>query len=194
MGMLPGKGPGFAAAAPGLDTYAMLDRARRGQMAVLSIFGANPVRNGPDAATVASALQSVGFLVVSEIFMTETAQRASLVLPAAGAFEKSGTTTNFAGNLLPVNLSLDAPDFVRSDLDIVRGLAEQLGVTLPFEEELHRAVVTAIAATCDFAFGDERLEFAREGITNAAPANGAARILSGGGTWLHDPWVAGLRS
>jgi len=194
MGMLPGKGPGFAAAAPGLDTYAMLDRARRGQIAVLSIFGANPVRNGPDAAAVASALQSIGFLVVSEIFMTETAQRASLVLPAAGAFEKSGTTTNFAGDLLPVNLSLDAPDFVRSDLDIIRGLAEQLGVTLPFEEELHRAVVAAVAATCDFAFGDERLEFAREGITNAAPANGAARILSGGGTWLHDPWVAGLRS
>jgi predicted molibdopterin-dependent oxidoreductase YjgC len=164
-------------------------------MAVLSIFGANPVRSGLDAAAVAAALQNVGFLVVSEIFMTETAQRASLVLPAAGAFEKSGTTTNLAGDLLPVNLSLDAPDFARSDLDIVRGLAEQLGVALPFEEELHSAVVAAVAAACDFTFGDQRLEFARDGIAGGTPpANGAARILSGGGTWLHDPWVAGLRS
>ncbi len=195
MGMLPGIGPGFAAAAPGLDTYTMFERARRDQIAVLSIFGANPVRNGPDAAVVASALQSVGFLVVSEIFMTETAQRASLVLPAAGAFEKSGTTTNLAGDLLPVNRSLDAPDFARSDLDIIRGLSEQLGVTLPFEEELHSAVVAAVASACDFSFGDERLEFARDGVMTGAPAaNGVARILSGGGTWLHDPWVAGLRS
>jgi len=127
--------------------------------------------------------------------MTETAQRASLVLPAAGAFEKDGTTINLAGDLLPVNRSLDAPNFARSDLDIIRGLSEQLGVTLPFEEELHSAVVAAVASACDFSFGDERLEFARDGVMTGAPAaNGAARILSGGGTWLHDPWVAGLRS
>jgi NADH-quinone oxidoreductase subunit G len=195
MGMLPGIGPGFAAAPPGFDTYTMLARARRDQVAVLSIFGANPVRNGPNAALVASALQSVGFLAVSEIFMTETAQRATLILPAAGAFEKSGTTTNLAGDLLPVNSSLDAPDFARSDLDIIRGLGEQLGVPLPFDEELHSAVVAAVASRCEFSFGDERLEFARDGIANGGPsANGAAPILSGGGTWLHDPWVAGLRS
>ena len=63
--------------------------------------------------------------------MTETAQRATLVLPAKGAFEKHGTTIGLGGDLLPVNASLEAPDFVRSDLEMLRGLADQLEVAVP---------------------------------------------------------------
>ena len=116
-----------------VDTFAMLDRARNGRLAVLSIFAANPARNAPDAAAVRAALEATPFLVVSELFMTETAERAKLVLPAAGALEKSGTTMNVAGDLLPLNAALAAADFVRSDLEIVAGLAEQLEVSLPSE-------------------------------------------------------------
>lgn len=194
MGMLPGVGPGYAAAAAGLDTYAMLARAARGELSALSIFGANPVRNGADGARVAAALEKVGFLVVSELFLTETAERADLVLPAAAAFEKIGTTTNLTGDLLPVNASLVAADSVRTDLAMLCELAAALDVTVPSEEEVHRAIVAAVASQCDFAFGDERLQFSRDGMLDGAPAAAqAASILSGGGTWLHDPWVAGLR-
>ncbi|MGB6601511.1 MAG: molybdopterin-dependent oxidoreductase, partial [Candidatus Cybelea sp.] len=81
MGMLPFSGPGFVAAEQGLDGCAMLDAARAGNVAVLSIFGLNPARNAGDPAAAARALEQVSFLAVSELFMTETAKRATLVLP-----------------------------------------------------------------------------------------------------------------
>jgi anaerobic selenocysteine-containing dehydrogenase len=124
--------------------------------------------------------------------MTETAQRAALVLPAKGAFEKTGTTLGIGGSLLPVNASLEAPDFVLSDEAMLRGLADQLGASIPSAEALHAIVIDRVAnAPSDFTFGDSRFGFppARAG-GNGVPA---APILSGGGTWQHDPWLAGLR-
>ncbi|MBV8530066.1 MAG: molybdopterin-dependent oxidoreductase [Candidatus Eremiobacteraeota bacterium] len=187
MGMLPGTAPGYATASPGLDAYAMFEAARADKLAVLSIFGANPARNASDPATVADALGKIPFLVVSELFMTETAQRAALILPAKGALEKRGTTLGIGGDLLPVNASLEAPEFVRSDLEMLLGLADRLEVTVPPMEELERIVIRHIAnASPDFTFGDAR--FAPNRATN-----GKAPILSGGGTWLHDPWLVGMR-
>jgi NADH-quinone oxidoreductase subunit G len=191
MGMLPGSGPSYHAADQGLDTYAMFDSARAGELAVLSIFGVNPARNALDPKAAAQALEKIPFLVVSELFMTETAQRATLVLPAKGAFEKNGTTINVAGDLLPVNASLAAPDFVRSDLEILLGLSDQLGVSVPPADELHGTIVAHVAkATPEFNFGD-----ARFGSDARTTPNGDARpILSGGGTWQYDPLLSGLRA
>jgi NADH-quinone oxidoreductase subunit G len=182
MGMFP--------AGAGLDTFAMFERARRGQLAVLSIFGGNPARNAPDRAAVRAALEATPFLVVSELFMTETAERAKLVLPASGALEKSGTTINLGGALLPLNAALAPPDFVRSDLEIVAGLAEQLEVPLPSDTDIERAVVAQAAKErSDVTFGDARYKTAPTGP--AAPEEQS--ILSGGGTWQHDPWIAGMK-
>ena len=157
MGILPFSGPGYSAAESGLDTYAMLEAARSGQLAVLSIFGANPARNASDPRGAGEALDRVPFLVVSELFMTETAQRATLVLPAKGAFEKHGTTLGLGGDLLPVNASLAAPDSVRSDYEMLSGLAEQLDVSIPSDDHLHRLVVRfAASSPADFTLGDPR--------------------------------------
>jgi len=192
MGMLPRSGPGYAPVQPGDDTAAMLDRARSGALDVLSIFGANPVRNGLDSAAASEALAKTPFVVVSELFMTETASMASLILPAKGAFEKYGTTTNLAGDLLPVNASLQAPEFVRSDFEMLCGLADQLEVAMPSFEEIDGAVVAHVAkAPQDFTLGDERFAGAAVGL---AKRNGQAPILSGGGTWRHDPWLAEMRA
>ena len=178
MGMLPASG------------RAVLDALRAGDLAVLSIFGANPARNAPDSAALGDALGKVGFLMVSELFMTETAQRATLVLPAKGAFEKTGTTVGVGGALLPVNAALEAPEFVRSDLEMVCGLADQLGGSVPSIESLHRIVVDRVAnAATNFTFGDARYD-----AGGGAKTNGRATILSGGGTWQHDPWVNGMRA
>ncbi|MBV8067623.1 MAG: molybdopterin-dependent oxidoreductase [Candidatus Eremiobacteraeota bacterium] len=190
MGMLPFSGPGYGSVERGLGVYAMFDAARAGDLAVLSIFGANPARNFAEPQAAASALARAGFLVVSELFMTESAECATLVLPAKGAFEKNGTTIDCAGDLLPVNASLAAPEAVLSDLEMMMGLAEQLGVALPALDELHRTVVACAAKTADFSFGDER--FASGVALRQAP--GATPILSGGGTWQHDPWLQGLRA
>jgi NADH-quinone oxidoreductase subunit G len=181
MGMLPRNGD---------DTATMFERARSGKLAVLSILGANPVRNAPQALRAAQALEAVPFLVVSDLFPTETTERASLVLPVAGAFEKNGTTIDLAGNLLPVNASLQPPDGVLSDLQLLYGLAQQLGVELPSAGDLDRAVIAAAAAQPeDFTLGDDRFD-TRQGQDDSASES----VMGGGGTWLHDPWIAGMRT
>jgi NADH-quinone oxidoreductase subunit G len=192
MGMLPVSGPGYAAAQRGDDAFAMLEHARKHEIAVLSLFGVNPAHNAPNPAAVREALERTPFVVVSELFMTETAQAATLVLPAAGAFEKSGTVVNLAGDLLPVNASLAVRDSVRSDFEMLGALAEQLDVALPAVAELERAVIAAAAKEPgDFTFGDER--FSSRVSAFDSDRDESRRILSGGGTWLHDPTLAGMR-
>jgi NADH dehydrogenase/NADH:ubiquinone oxidoreductase subunit G len=200
MGMLPATGPGYVSVDPGHDTFAMLDDARNGNLAVLSILGANPVRNAPAGANVADALKAVPFLAVSELFMTETAQLATLVLPAKGAFEKSGTTVNMSGDVLPVNQSLHPPEFALSDFEMLALLADHLDVTLPSIEELDGTVIAHAAKMPEhFSFGDDRFGGGGSPFDSAQGDTGLGRderrrtILSGGGTWLHDPLVASLR-
>jgi NADH-quinone oxidoreductase subunit G len=199
MGMLPCFGAGYAPVERGYDTSEMFEAARDNRLAVLSIFGANPARNAADPAAVCAALDATPFVVVSELFMTETAQRATLVLPAAGAFEKSGTIVNLAGDLLPVSASLAASDFIRSDFEILADLAGALGVSLPPTPELERSVILAATSEPrDFTLGDERFVLRQPFATRASRAaqdDSApnASILSGGGTWLHDPSLAGMR-
>ncbi len=185
MGMLPSDG--------GLDTSAMLAAAHDGNMSVLSIFGANPALHCCGAAYVREALRNVPFVVVTELFMTETAKLATLVLPVKAGFEKTGTTTNLAGDVLPVNAAhaLEAPSGVLSDFELLIGLCEKLGVALPMADELESTVISRLAQTPAFTFGDDR--YAR--IATAAPATrpeGALRvalqshIFAGGGTSAHD--------
>ncbi|MGA8576203.1 MAG: molybdopterin-dependent oxidoreductase [Candidatus Cybelea sp.] len=196
MGMLPFSGPGFASVERGLDGYAMLDDASAGRLAVLSIFGANPARNAVDPAAAARALEAVPFLVVSELFMTETAERATLVLPAKGAFEKTGTTLALGGDLLPVNASLAAPESVRSDHEMLLGLADQLGVSALPSDEMHRLIVGHVAkAAPNFTLGDAR--YALQSVILSSERSErveGSTILSGGGTWAHDPTLAALSS
>ncbi len=134
----------------------MLESARQSKMKVLSLFGVNPVRNGAAGSDeIREALQNTPFVVVSDLFMTETAGLATLVLPAKGAFEKSGTTMNLAGDLLPVNQSLEAPAGTLSDLEMLIGFAQQFNVALPSLEELEAAVIAAAAKPFDGGFGDK---------------------------------------
>ncbi len=191
MGMLPGSGPGYTRSGAGRDSTGMFEDARAGRLAVLSIFGANPVRNGFDGDTIGEALDAIPFLIVSDLFMTETAQRAKLILPAKGALEKGGTTIGLSGDLLPLNPALSSPDSVHSDLEMLCGLAEGVGVTLPQAEEIDRLVVAHAAMSPeDFTFGDERFGPPLRGV--GAPQG--RLILSGGGTWLHDPRMEPLRA
>ena len=80
---------------------------------------------------------------------------------------------------------------MRSDLEMLLGLADQLDVSMPHPDELHRLIVAQVAKDApDFSFGDSR--FGERGM--APPARAWRDILSGGGTWEHDPTLAALRS
>ena len=179
MGMLPEDG--------GRDSLELFSDAREGKLAALSLFGVNPVRNAPSSAGAKDALAGVPFVAVTELFMTETAELATLVLPAKGAFEKSGTTTNFAGDVLALERSLVAPDGPLSDLEMLVGLAIALGVELPTIEEVGSAVAERSKRAASHSFGDRR--YGASGDGEASPW----RLLSGSGTYAHDERIAALR-
>ena len=183
-GMLPQGG--------GLDTAGMLEAARHGNIGVLALMGVNPMLHFPDRERVAAGLRATPFVVVSELFMTETAELATLVLPACSAFEKSGTTTDLAGDVLPVAGSVTAPDDTLADGDMLVLLAGALGVSVPAHDEIDRRVRELIAQT----------PAASDRVSRPAPAvpSGAlklivdATIFSGGGTVVHDARLAELRT
>ncbi|MBV9270140.1 MAG: molybdopterin-dependent oxidoreductase, partial [Candidatus Eremiobacteraeota bacterium] len=199
MGMHPALGPGYAQTEAGLDTTAMLEAARDGKMRVLSILGANPVLNYYDGAMAAEALEQTPFVVVSDLFMTETAQKATLLLPAKGAFEKDGTTTNLAGDVLPLNAAVDlaTPGHPLTDLEMLVGLAQELGIALPTAEELDETVIGHLASAAEnFTLGDPM--FGATHSIAAQPGDGArvifeTRIFAGGGTVAHDDAIEALR-
>ncbi|MHB8463015.1 MAG: NADH-quinone oxidoreductase subunit G [Vulcanimicrobiaceae bacterium] len=172
-----------------LDGAAIFSAARDGKIRVLNLLGVNPALNFPDGTLVDAALQTSAFTVVTELFMTETAQRATLVLPVRSAFEKSGTIINATGELLPVEAALVAPEGVLSDLEVLVGLAQALDQALPTEEEVRRTVIAAAAQRSEFAFGDARYAWSQA----PAPQGPPRHLFAGGGTSAHDVRIAALR-
>jgi NADH-quinone oxidoreductase subunit G len=137
MGLLPDRLPGYvpvADAGPFKEEYAgmpltpgktqpeMLEAAGTGAIGALLVVGANPVGNlGVDP----SALKNT-FLVVQDLFLTETAALADVVFPAASLYEKSGTVTNTFGDVQMVKKAADRPG-VRPDFEILVRLASAMG-------------------------------------------------------------------
>jgi anaerobic selenocysteine-containing dehydrogenase len=184
MGMLPIDG--------GMDAALMFDATRSGKLTALSLFGVNPVRNGDDPAAARAALNAATFVMVSDLFMTETAQLAQLVLPAKGAFEKTGTTMNLTGDLLPVNASLEAPAGPLSDLEMLIGLAQQFDLTLPTIEEVDAAVIARSQSPFAGAFGGALYHSGASRRAGGAGALQPRTLWDGGGTAAHDPLVVAM--
>jgi NADH-quinone oxidoreductase subunit G len=112
-------------AKPGMNARGMLAAAAKGQLHALYVVGANPVKTFGVSAT--DRLGKLGLLVVQDLFLTETAQLADIVLPAASAYEKNGTVTNTAGDVQLVRKGGDVMG-TRSDFDILRILSYQLAL------------------------------------------------------------------
>ena len=108
---------------PGRNARGMMAGAADGSLSALYVVGANPVKTF--GAKSASRLGKLKFLVVQDLFLTETAQLADVVLPAASAYEKTGTMTNTAGEIQLVRKGGDKMG-TRSDFDILRILSYQL--------------------------------------------------------------------
>jgi NADH-quinone oxidoreductase chain G len=144
MGILPDRLPGYAQlsdaserahfeklwgcgipAPPGLAAPAMMEAVATGNMKALYVVGANPVKSF--GVSRPDRLAGLELLVVHEMFLTETAQRADVVLPAASSYEKDGTLTNTAGEVQMTHRSID-PQGPRSDFDLIRILSHQLSM------------------------------------------------------------------
>ena len=109
-------------AEPGLDLRQMIAAAAEGKLKGLYVVGSNPVsRFGVDPFALSKT-----FVVVQDLFLTETAANADVVLPAACAYEKSGTFTNTCGDLQLLTKAGDFPG-VKPDLEIIVRIADRMG-------------------------------------------------------------------
>ncbi len=185
MGLLPGTLPGYRAVADpeararyeavwgapvpageGRHIRAILDAAQSGEIKALVVFGSNPVKT---FQLPEGALSRLAFLVVSELFPTETTACADVVLPAASFAEKSGTVTNTSGQLQWMRRparGFDVPDSAlgpvptraepilntmrrtgtRSDLEILLALAREFGARWPYRsaEDVLREIIASV--------------------------------------------------
>ncbi len=112
---------------PGLPITCMIDEAYNGKIKALYIMGENPMLSDPDLHHVEKALNKLDFLVVQDIFLTETAKLANVVLPAASFAEKNGTYTNTERRVQLLRKAVPSPGQARSDWEIVQDLARALG-------------------------------------------------------------------
>ncbi|MFF5935908.1 molybdopterin oxidoreductase family protein [Streptomyces sp. NPDC012508] len=111
---------------PGRSAYELLD-ALGGDVKSLLLMGSNPVVSAPRAAHIEGRLRSLDFLAVADVVLSETAELADVVLPVTQWAEETGTTTNLEGRVLLRQRAITPPDGVRTDLEVMHGLAALLG-------------------------------------------------------------------
>ncbi|HEX6878074.1 MAG TPA: molybdopterin oxidoreductase family protein [Nocardioidaceae bacterium] len=124
---LPGKG---------VSAYELLDSLGEpaGPKALL-VLGSNIVVSAPNANRVARRLDALDLLVVADVVMSETAARADVVLPVTQWAEETGTMTNLEGRVVLRRKAVEPPKGVRSDLEVLAGLADRLGSPVRLETE-----------------------------------------------------------
>ena len=117
---------------PGLTLIEMMDAAHRGEVKMLYIMGENPVISDPDVRHLKQALKKVDFLVVQDIFLTETAAFADVVLPSTSFAEKEGTFTNTDRRVQRVRKAVEPPGEAREDSWIIAQVAARLGYDIGY--------------------------------------------------------------
>jgi len=111
----------------GLTALEMIEQAEVGGIKGMLIVGENPVSSFPHSSLVRNALASLEFLVVTDMFLSETAKLATVVLPAASFAEKEGTFTNFEGRVQRVRKAIEPLGDSLPDWEIILQLAERMG-------------------------------------------------------------------
>ena len=110
---------------PGLTVVEMMTAAERGAVKAMYVVGENPLLSDPDANHVRHGLESLDFLVVQDIFLTETAELADVVLPGGSFAEKVGTFTNSERRVQLVRQALDLIGDNRPDWEIIAELGRR---------------------------------------------------------------------
>ena len=150
MGALPGDFPGYQKVAnpevlekfekawktklnpnPGLHATDVWPKAILGEVKGLYIFGEDPIVTDPDTSHIIKALETLDFVVMNELFMTETAQYADVILPGVSYAEKEGTFTNTERRVQRVRKAVTLPGEARLDTDIFIDIMNRMGYPQP---------------------------------------------------------------
>jgi formate dehydrogenase alpha subunit len=142
----------------GMTATEMLPAAEKGVLKALYIMGENPVISDPDVAHTTKALKALDFLVVQDIFMTETAELAHVVLPASSFAEKVGTFTNTERRVQRVRRAVSSPGTAMKDSLIIMELSKRMGYDMPYHHtvEIFREIGQAWPAMAGMSYA--RLE------------------------------------
>ncbi len=127
MGAVSGWGPGYQEVEMGLTYAEMLGAKTGSQLKALLVMGANPLAHLQEIGGNSDAIANLELLVVQDMFMSETAQRAHVVLPAASFAEKEGTFTNTEGRVQLIAPAISPLQGTAPDTAILLELAGRLG-------------------------------------------------------------------
>ncbi len=154
LGILPAEGA--------MGAREMLRAAAAGDLSALYVVAEDPLSSYPDRAKVEAALEKAPFLVVQDIFLSPTAQKADVVLPAASFAEKEGTFTNAERRIQRVRRGIVIPGEAKTDLSIFEMISSRLGGQLTYTGP--EAVFAEIAKEVPQYAGIEYREIGPQGI------------------------------
>lgn len=142
-------------AKPGLTVVEMTHAAAEGKIRGMYIMGENPMLSDPDLTHVEAAFAKLDFLVVQDLFLTETAKLAHVVLPSACFAEKDGTFTNTERRVQRVRKAVTAPGEAKADWEIIMEIAKRMGYPMNYAgpaqimEEINRVTPSYGGITYD---------------------------------------------
>lgn len=117
---------------PGLSIFEMIDSAKKGSLKAMYIMGENPVYNLPGSGDTEAALKNIDFLVVQDIFLTETGRLADVVFPALSWAEKDGTFTNMERRLQRLRKAVNREGM--EDWRIISEVSKNMAVKLNYSD------------------------------------------------------------
>jgi formate dehydrogenase alpha subunit len=146
----------------GLTATKMMPKAYDGELKAMYIIGENPLVSDPDLNHVEKSLANLEFLIVQDIFLTETAKLADVVLPSACFAEKEGTFTNTERRVQRIRKAVDPPGQALEDWKITCEIGTQMGYSMSYENS--KAIMEEISSVTPSYAGItyDRIEY--EGI------------------------------
>jgi predicted molibdopterin-dependent oxidoreductase YjgC len=137
----------------------------------LYIMGENPLLSEPDIQHVKESLENLEFLVVQDIFLTETAQLADVVLPASSFAEKEGTFTNTERRVQLIRQAVTPPGEAKADWQIIEDIAQEMGSS-EFSFASAEEIFDEIAQLTPSYHGINYQKLQDEGVQWPCPENG----------------------
>ncbi|MBA5779116.1 formate dehydrogenase subunit alpha [Stappia sp. F7233] len=155
--------------ARGLTVVEIMDAIHEGEIRAMYIMGENPAMSDPDQIHARAALAKLDHLVVQDIFLTETAWHADVVLPASAHAEKLGTFTNTNRQVQLGRPALDLPGEARQDWELIAEIAKRIGLDWSYAHvsEVYTEMASMMPSLDHISW--ERLE-REDAVTYPSPA------------------------
>jgi formate dehydrogenase alpha subunit len=152
---------------PGLTLMEMMAAAGSGAIKAIYVMGENPLLSDPDLQHVKKELQKLDLMIVQDIFLTETAQLADVVLPVTSFAEKEGTFSNTERRVQRVRKALEPPGEAKTDWEVICAISNKIGYPMNYSsaQEIFEEVVKVTPSYAGISY--ERLE--KQGIQWPCP-------------------------